>query len=317
MSIPACGRYHHFDSPRVAFTLAFAVALGASALAFPTLAQQPKPGDLSGDASLTGIAVLNTDIDSGGSFRWDGFVAVGSIDWQLTEALSVSPSLRYGYEHWRFSTPTALGPTVPWTNVHMPQVGLSFELYVASDLSLFVSPQLEWDYESGARASDAKSYGAAFGATKIFSPKLVLGFGAGVYRLIDETQVFPVVIVRWQIDDQWQLRNSLQSGPAGGPGVEIAYAFNDQWELAAGGAYREYRFRLNDAGPVPSGIVENSGVPLFARLSTTLGKTGRLDFVAGVIVGGRLKVEDRNGSTIVSSDYKTSPLLGITARLNF
>jgi hypothetical protein len=317
MSIPVSRRRCYLDPSRIAIALAFATTLAASALALPASAQEPKPGDVTGDASVTGVAVLDTDIDSGGSFRWDGFVAAGSIDWQLTQALSVGATLRYGYEHWRFSTPTAFGPAAPWTNVHMPQVGLNFELYVAPDLSLFVSPQLEWDYESGAGASDAKTYGAVFGVTKIFSPTVVLGIGAGVYRQVDETQVFPVVIVRWQINDKWLLRNSLQAGPAGGPGIELAYAINDQWELAFGGVYREYRFRLSDEGPVPTGIVENRGVPLYARVTTKLGKTGRLDFVAGAIVGGRLEVEDRNGNTIASSDYETAPLLGITARLDF
>ena len=123
--------------------------------------------------------------------------------------------------------------------------------------------------------------------------------------------------MRWEIDDKWMLRNSLASGPAGGPGVELAYKVNDTWELAAGGAYREYRFRLSDDGPVPGGIGENSGIPLFARVSAKLGKTGRLDFVAGALVSGELKVLDRNGSTLREADYKTSPLLGITAKVDF
>jgi hypothetical protein len=300
-------------------TFAAALALGAGALALPALAQQqqPKVGAVTGDASITGVAILNTDIEGGGSFRWDGFTAAGSLDYQVTQALSIGASVRYGYEHWRFSTPTALGPAAPWKNLQMPQVGLNFELYVTPDLSIFASPQLEWDYESGAGASNAKTYGAIFGVTKIFSPKLVLGIGAGVYRQIDETQAFPVVIVRWQIDDKWLLRNSLSSGPAGGPGVELAYAINDQWEFSAGGAYREYRFRLSDDGPVPGGVGENRGIPLFAKLSAKLGKNGTLDFVAGALVGGELKVIDRNGNTLSQADYKTSPLLGITAKVDF
>ena len=315
---PKVNERHARRYPQARAASLFALALVAGAYALPASAQtQPKPGDVTGDASLTGLAVLNTDIDNGGSFRWDGFTAAGSIDWQLTQALSVGLTARYSYEHWRFSPPTAFGPTAPWTNLQMPQVGMNFELYVTPDVSLFVAPQLEWDYETGASAGDAKTYGASFGITKVFSPKLILGIGAGVYRQVDDTQVFPVIIVRWQIDDKWLLRNSLAAGPAGGPGVELAYAINDTWEIAGGGAYREYRFRLNDDGPVPGGVGENRGFPLFARLSAKLGKTGRLDFVAGAIVGGELKLFDRNGNTLASSDYKAAPLLGITAKLDF
>jgi hypothetical protein len=99
--------------------------------------------------------------------------------------------------------------------------------------------------------------------------------------------------------------------------LEIAYSLNDQWELAAGGAYRAYRFRLRDDGPTPNGIGENTGIPLFARLSRKLGPNGRLDFVAGGIIGGKLEVDNANGDTIRSSDYKTAPLLGVSAMFNF
>src|SRR5580765_8230922 len=62
--------------PQAGAASLFALALVAGSYALPAFAQtQPKPGDVTGDASLTGLAVLNTDIDNGGSFRWDGFTA--------------------------------------------------------------------------------------------------------------------------------------------------------------------------------------------------------------------------------------------------
>jgi hypothetical protein len=189
------------------------------------------------------------------------------------------------------------------TNLNSPRVGLSFGYQAASDLALFVAPQIEWDYESGASASDGQSYGAVVGVTKVFSPQLVLGLGAGIFRQIDENKVFPFVIVNWQLDDRWRLRNSLPAGPAGGAGLELAYAIDGNWEIAGGGAYREYRFRLRDDGPVPGGIGENRGIPLFARLTRKLGPQGRIDLSLAV-VGGRLKRRTQ-GSATTSSDYKT------------
>jgi hypothetical protein len=97
-----------------------------------------------------------------------------------------------------------------------------------------VVPQIEWDYESGASAGNAKNLGAVIGVTKVFSPTLVLGLGAGVFRQIDETKVFPFIIINWQIDDKWRLSNPLPAGPAGG------------------GTFREYRYegtvRQDDGG---------------------------------------------------------------------
>jgi hypothetical protein len=69
--------------------------------------------------------------------------------------------------------------------------------------------------------------------------------------------------------------------------------------------------------PPEYGIGRNQGIPLFARLTRKLGPQGRLDFYAGAVAGGQLRVLNSNGATVASSDHKLAPLLGITAALNF
>jgi hypothetical protein len=61
--------------PPIARTLA--LILATAAFCGAASAQQRKPGEVTGDAHLTGIAVLDTDIDGGGDFHWEGFVASG------------------------------------------------------------------------------------------------------------------------------------------------------------------------------------------------------------------------------------------------
>jgi hypothetical protein len=293
------------------------LALAAGATSEQAAAQERKPGDVTGSATLTGVNQFNTDLDNGGSFHWDGVVAAGGVTWQLTRELSAGFTLRYDYENWTFSTPTAFGDTAPWGNINRPRVGVNLGYQAAPDFAVFVTPQFEWDYESGADASNGKTYGAVLGVTKVFSPTLVLGAGAGVYRQIDKNKVFPFLIVNWQIDDKWRLRNPAQAGPAGGAGLELAYALDPKWELAGGGTYREYRFRLRDDGPVPGGIGENRGIPLYARLSRKLGAQGSVDFYFGAVVGGRIEVTNAGGNATTTTDYRTAPLLGITATLDF
>jgi hypothetical protein len=293
------------------------LALAAAATPGRVAAQKHKPGDVTGSASVTGVTQLDTDLSGGGNFRWAGGVVAGSVTWQLSRQFSAGLSLRYDFESWTFSTPSALGRVAPWGDLNRPSVGINLAYQPASDLAIFVAPQIEWGYESGASAGNAKNYGAVVGATKVFSPTLVLGLGAGVFRQIDKTRVFPFVIINWQIDDKWRLSNPLRAGPAGGAGLELVYALEANWELAGGGTYREYRFRLRDDGPVPDGIGQNRGIPLFAKLSRKLGPKGRIDLYAGAVVGGQLEVANAAGNTIASSDYRTEPLFGITAALDF
>jgi len=295
--------------------MATALLLGTTASV--ALAQGAKPGDVSGSASISAVTQLNTGLDGGGNFSWAGGIAQGEIKRQFTPEFSAGFSLRYGYESWHFDTPSALGATAPWGSINRPGVGLSFGYQATRDIGVFVTPQIEWNYESGASTGNAQNYGAVVGAAKLFSPTLYLGLGAGVYRQIDKTVAFPFLIVNWQIDDKWRVNNPFQAGPAGGAGLELVYALNPDWELAGGAAYRAYRFRLRSDGPTPDGIGRNQGVPLFLRLTTKPAAQARIDFYAGAVAGGQLRVLDANGSTVSSSDYKLSPLLGITAALNF
>jgi len=297
------------------FDLAAAIVLATTASG--AIAQSAATNPVSLSASLTGIGQLDARLDQGGKFSWNGVLVQGSAARQFTPEFSAALSLRYGYESWHFDEPWALGTVAPWGQINRPAVGFRMAQQIAPQLGLFIAPELEWSYESGASASDAKTFGAVFGATQYFSPTLVLGVGAGVFRQIDKTRVFPLLIVNWQIDDHWRVSNPFQAGPAGGAGLELVRALGSQWELAAGASFRDYRFRLRDDGPAPGGIGRNEGVPVFARLTRQLGPRGHIDLYAGAVTAGKLRVLDANGATLSSSSYHPAPLLAASATLSF
>ena len=289
-----------------------AVAAAATLLPAAASAQGGRPAALSSSASVTGLASFDTDLDrDGGSFRWSGAIASGTLARQVNAEWSVGFNLGYQYERWSFDSPSAFGSEAPWGTINRPSVGVNVRYQAAPDIGLFLSPQFEWDYETGA-SEDSHNFGAVLGATRVWSRDLVLGVGAGVFRQIDETNVFPFLIVNWRINDQWRLANPFRAGPAGGAGLELTYAVDDRWELAGGGTYRDYRFRLKDSGPNANGIGQNRGIPLFARLTRKLGPTARLDLYAGATVGGTLKLRDPDGNTLVSSDYDAAPFVALT-----
>ena len=171
--------------------------------------------------------------------------------------------------------------------------------------------------EEGAEPGDALVYGAVISATKTIGPDLSLGLGAGAFRQIDRWRVFPFLSVRWRINDRWRLSNPLRVGPAGPAGLELAYSIDGNWEAAAGGAYRSYRFRLDEDGTIPGGIGEIRGIPLFARLSRTWRHGWRADLYAGVLLGGKLGLEDGRGDRIGSASFDPAPLAGLFATRKF
>jgi len=296
---------------RRAVAMAAAVATAAW-LPDAAFAQAAKSNAVTSSASITGLATFDTDLDSnGGSFRWSGVIASGSLARQINPDWSIGLNVGYQYESWSFSSPSAFGSEAPWGTINRPSVGLNIQYQASPDVGLFLSPQFEWDYETGAN-QNAQNFGAVLGATKVFSRDLIVGLGAGVFRQIDETRVFPFVILNWQINDKWKLANPFRAGPAGGAGLELVYAIDDNWDVAGGGTYREYRFRLKDSGPNANGIGQNQGIPLFARLTRKLGATGRLDLYAGATVAGSVRLRDPDGNALVSSDYNTAPFVALT-----
>lgn len=285
------------------------VAVTASAQGLP-------PGTTISRASLFGLAQFDTDLDRGGSFSWAGVAAKGELLHQFTPQLAAGISLRYEYEDWRFSDPSAFGGTAPWGSVNLPQVGASFVYAPAPDWSVVFAPSVEWSYESGASTSDAVNYGAVLIASRRFSPTLTLGVGAAVFRQLDDTKTFPFVAVDWKIDDRWTLSNPFAAGPMGGAGLELKYEVGNGWQTGFGGAYRSYQFRLDRDGPVPGGIGEQRFIPLFVRLSRDFGATS-VDLYAAALVNGRLTVKNDNGIELAREDYETAPALGLTIRHRF
>ena len=123
--------------------------------------------------------------------------------------------------------------------------------------------------------------------------------------------------MNWNITDRLRLSNPLPAGPSGGAGLELSYALSDQWTLAGGGAYRSYRFRLNDNSSVANGIGRNSFVPVFARLSYAFDKTTRLDFYAAATTAGKLSATDSEGTTQLSTNYRTGIAIAVPLSKRF
>ena len=306
-------------SYRPALSVAGLAALLAALLATPAAAQGRNPGDVSSSASITGINQFDTDLDHVGGFHWAGVQASANLSRQFTSDLSAGVSLRYDYQDWKWDQDKAaiFGGRTPWSQINAPLLGVNLSYAVTPEWRLGFSPSVEWSGESGAKASDSLNYGALLTATRTVSPDLVLGFGLGVFRQIDENKVFPFLLVNWKISDRLRLGNPLQAGPAGGAGLELAYALSERWEVGGGGSYRSYRFRLNDDGPVPGGIGENRFIPLFARLSYSIDKSTRADLYAAGFVNGKLTVDNAGGHDVYSDEYNSAPAIGLTVSHRF
>ncbi|HEX4885559.1 MAG TPA: DUF6268 family outer membrane beta-barrel protein [Casimicrobiaceae bacterium] len=295
---------------------ALAVAIAAIVLAVPAHAQRVAPGVTLVSGAVTGFAQLDTGLDRGGDVEVTGAIASVEAYRQFDARFGAGLAVRYDYEDWSFAGANAFGGA-PWGTLHRPSLALPLVWTPMTDVAVGVTPTLQWSFERGASSSDALIAGALLSATRTFSRDLTLGLGVGVFDDLEETRAFPLVVVNWRIDDRWRLGNPFRAGPAGGAGLELAYAVNDAWEVAAGGTWRSARFRLDRDGIAPGGIGESRSVPLFVRASWQASRDVRLDVHAGAAVGGKLILMDAEGRELVEEDVDTAPILGITLRTRF
>lgn len=301
----------NFGAKRRTFIPCIGVACLLSVCQF-AMAQPAAPGVTVTSLGITGLNQFETGLSSGGSFNWQDASANLNVTKQFTNQFAAGVSVRYSYQNWKWSSPTAFNGRGPWSSIETPALGMNFFYALTPEWRLGFVPTVEWSGESGTGTGGTATYGAVMSAARRFSKDLTLGVGAGVFRQIDQTRVFPYLVVNWNITDKLRLSNPLPAGPSGGAGLELSYALTDKWTLAGGGAYRSYRFRLNDTGPVPGGIGQNKFVPLFGRLSYQLARTTRVDLYAAATVGGNLSVVDASGNTPYSDSYKT----GVAAALS-
>ncbi|GAA5185081.1 hypothetical protein GCM10025771_40670 [Niveibacterium umoris] len=272
------------------------------------------------DFSASWIHVLNSDLDKGGSVSMSGWTLKGGSTWKVSPATTLGLDLRADIDDWHFDgAPAGFGGNLPWKSVNRFSASLPYGFGFGEGWRVSVSPSIELSGEEGANASKALGYGLAGIAIKPYARDKVIGFGLAAYRTIEQTKVFPFLIVDWKIAENWRISNPLQVGPSGPAGLMLSYELTPRWELGVGAAYRSYRFRLAEDNPTAKdGVGEASYVPVFAQ-ATYRGEGGwRFDVYGGAMTAGEIKVKDTTGKEDLAQDkVKTAPAFAASFSVAF
>lgn len=290
-----------------ALTLALATAGGA----------QAQGVDWRPYLSVTPVYQGEGGLDGGSDYSAQSAIVRMGVLGDLGRGNRAGVTLNYDYTDYSFSNPVRFGNVAPWNIVQRYGVSVPLSFGLSDGWSVGLVPSFVWFRENGADADDAFSWGGIVSATKRFDNGNRLGFGMGVFDRIEETSVFPFLLVDWRISDRWRLVNPLPAGPTGPAGLELEYRFDSGWSVGVGAAWRTARFRLSSDGPVPNGIGEERGAPVFLRATHAYGEQMSLSLYAGVITAGQLRVEDSSGNKLTQVDADTAPFFGATFSARF
>ena len=281
-----------------------------------TVRVSPQPGDVM--FSLRGgfEHKFDTDIDDGGEFNVtivEGGVSAQSI---LSDTLSLGLNFDYAFDQYDFSGSSGIGGLDPWEDIHTMRVGVLLNYRMSDDWVIYGGPLLVAARESGASFSDSDSYGGVIGLQYRQSETLTWGLGVGfIDRLEDgDTQVFPAIVVNWQIKDGMRLASNSNSRRSG---VELVFDLNKTTEVAVGLGYEWSRFRLDDKDIAPDGIGEVTSVPIWVRYSLKPSSDLTINLTGGISAGGTIEIEDSSGNSLRDEDFDPAAFVGVSVTFNF
>ena len=269
--------------------------------------------------SLTYTPVIQfaTDINGGGSFSVNRHLFRLNFFKPISRKNQVGLGLHYDYEQWTFNTTGTTNQASPWKEVHRPTLTLNLMHTSSGEWRFMFAPSIGLSGTELSNTKDNLVYGAILSVSRKLTPDFTLGLGAGLFERLEKKQVFPFLLVNWQISDRLQLKNPFRAGPVGPAGLELEYNSENQWFFGVGGAYRSYRFRLSDNNSLPDGIGEVSFVAGFAKIAYHFNTKTSISFNAGGLFSGKLSTEDSSGTSIGKTGYDTAPFIALTLKGQF
>ncbi len=217
----------------------------------------------------------------------------------------------YTNRNYTFSGTNGLIPGTedPWGTAHRIAVGVNMFQPVAEAWAVFLATDVRWHAEDGADLSDGFTWSvtAGFG----YRPSDVLDLGLGV--IVSDSFAGELFIIGgpqfdWRPNKEWRFVLS-------GTQMEIQRNIGRSWQIAGAGAFLAHRFRLNDSGPLPSGIVAERRIPIWIQARYRGIPDLDMTLRVGVDLVREFRIENANGSTFGTHTTDPSPFVSFRAIL--
>jgi hypothetical protein len=269
------------------------------------------------DMTLTPLGTPQFDFDQGGQARLESLQASFGISHDLNQQHNLGFNIQLAREAWHFEqSPWKVAE--PWQQLERMSFSLPYRYTSQGGWIFSVAADATNSKEKNAEAKESWIYGMNAYMAHAFSPTLLLGVGAGVYRQLEKTTGFPFLIINWKITPSLTLANPFTVGPVGPAGLELSWAITPQIDIGAGGAMRQFQYRLAKSNPLAAnGVLEEQYAPLFLHAAYKLQSNWRIDAYTGVAVGGKFSILDSNGHELSSEKAKKMPFLGFALNGRF
>ena len=296
--------------------IAVAALAGHFLSAVPASAQAPSPWRI--ETAASAVHQFRSDLDAGGDVAIDRVFGQVSLGYGFSQRTSVGLALSAGFTDYDFGGGATLGGGTPWGRIDEYRLSVPVRMGLTDSIDGFAIASVRWNGESDADTGDSRSEGVLAGASWRLAPNFAIGPGVVVFNeLGDETDVFPILLLDWDVTDRLNIGTAPGFGATQGPGLQASYTLIDTLTVAVGGRYESVRFRLDDTGPAPDGIGETQTTPLYVQATWSPAPLISVGAIAGVDVMGEVTLRNRDGDRIETREIDPAPFLGLSGRLRF
>ncbi len=261
---------------------------------------------------------FDTDIEgSDASFDVNRFGGGFGAAFTISDELTLRAGFDYSYNDYSFDEADTLIPGVtgndPFDAFHTVSLVGGLDYRLDEKWTISGTGFVRYEGEEGVDLDDALIGGGLGFFTYRFNEDLTLGFGVGASsRLEDDAWVVPYLFVRWQIDEQWQLRSD-------GLGARLSWSPSPEYEVFLRGRYVRDEWRLDDdRGAASEGVFRDDRVPVGLGIDwrpiPTLTITGEVS----VMVYRELEFLNDNGRTVSEEEIdEIMPAVGFSVVWRF
>ena len=282
----------------------------------------------------------NTDVGQFGNLskRTAGLEVLA--EGRLTRNLHWDLRLEQRFDEYDFTSTNVLDPIDdgdptdrPWRNVYTTTFALEFSRKQGATTT-FGGIGMQAARQRSLNYGDGRAFSGHWGMTTRYSDDLAFGWGLSIREQIDgPTQYIPVLALDWSLTNDLSVEGWFGPWEIREPRLDIVWEAFSEWDLFAGFGYRRDRFRLDDfsgfdddgdgdTDPGTSegwnqGVGQDSAFPIWVGARYVPNLYQSFEVRVGRDIQGELQLRDRDGSSLLNSDYDGALAVSLRWQLRY
>ena len=221
----------------------------------------------------------------------------------------------------------------PWRNVYTTTLAWEFSRKQGATTT-FGGVGMQAARQRSLNYGDGRAFAGHWGITTRYSDDLAFGWGLSIREQIDgPTQYLPVLTLDWSMTNDLSVEGWFGPWEIREPRLDIVWEAFSKWDLFAGFGYRRDRFRLDDFSgfdddmdgdidPGTSegwyqGVGQDSAFPIWVGARYVPDLYQSFEVRVGRDMQGELQLRDRNGSSLLNSDYNGGLAVSLRWQLRY